>query len=421
MTDGQRYEVAVVGGGPAGLAAALALGRLGLDVALVAPLHRAPGQPEDERTAALLPGSVELMRNLGAWRQAGSEGEAISAIRIIDDTGALLRAPEVLFSAAEVGLEAFGFNVPNRALVAALEEAVRAPASAVAVHEAGVEALEIGTGSVRLHLRGGGRLEAGLVVGADGRNSVSRRSAGIAARSWSYPQSALVCSFTHGRAHGGVSTEFHRSGGPVTTVPLPGRASSLVWVDRPEAAERLARLEQASFRMRLEEQLNGLLGPAGTIGARAVFPLSGLAAERLGARRVALVGEAGHVLPPIGAQGLNLGLRDVAALADCLADALRLGRDPGGPETLEAYTEARRIDVASRVMTVDLLNRSLISDLLPVHLARGLGLHALKAIGPLRRLVVREGLQPSLSAPALMQPGGLVWRFRSSPSRATKS
>ena len=421
MTNSQRYAVAVVGGGPAGLAAALAVGRLGLDVALVAPPRCAAGQPEDERTAALLPGSVELMRNLGAWQRARSEGEAISAIRIIDDTGALLRAPEVLFSAAEVGLEVFGYNVPNRALVAALEEAAHASANNVAFHEVGVERLEIGAERVRLHLHGGGPLEAGLVVGADGRNSVSRRSAAIAARSWEYPQSALVCSFTHGRAHDGVSTEFHRRGGPVTTVPLPDRASGLVWVDRPEAAERLVRLDQAAFRIRLEQQLNGLLGAVGTIGARAIFPLSGLVAERLGANRVALVGEAAHVLPPIGAQGLNLGFRDVAGLADCLADALRTGRDPGGPETLEAYTGARRIDVASRVMTVDLLNRSLVSDLLPVHLARGLGLHALKAIGPLRRLLVREGLQPSLSAPALMQPGGLVWRFRSSPSRATKS
>jgi 2-octaprenyl-6-methoxyphenol hydroxylase len=152
--------------------------------------------------------------------------------------------------------------------------------------------------------------------------------------------------------------------------------------------------------------LQGLLGGVGAIGPRAVFPLTGLSAEAFARNRVALVGEAAHVMPPIGAQGLNLGLRDGAALADCVADALRVARDPGGDETLDAYTLARRIDVSSRIYAIDVLNRSLISGLLPVHLARGLGLHALRAIGPLRRAVVREGLDHQLARPSLMQPGG---------------
>jgi 2-octaprenyl-6-methoxyphenol hydroxylase len=193
--------------------------------------------------------------------------------------------------------------------------------------------------------------------------------------------------------------------------------SSLVWVERPDEAQRLAALSEADFRAILEERLQGLLGSVGEIGPRAVFPLSGLTAERFGLNRVALVGEAGHVIPPIGAQGLNLGFRDAATLADCVADALAQGRDPGGAATLDAYSARRKPDVSSRITTIDVLNRSLISDLVPVHLARGLGIVALKALGPLRRFAIREGLQPSRELPALLLPDGArLLAQRASPS-----
>jgi 2-octaprenyl-6-methoxyphenol hydroxylase len=150
----------------------------------------------------------------------------------------------------------------------------------------------------------------------------------------------------------------------------------------------------------------GLLGSIGEVGPRAVFPLSGLSAETQARGRVALVGEAAHVIPPIGAQGLNLSLRDAGTLADCVADALRDKRDIGGPETLARYAAARGGDVTQRIWTVDLLNRSLISALAPVHLARAAGLAALATVGPLRRFVVREGVQPALATPSLMQADG---------------
>jgi 2-octaprenyl-6-methoxyphenol hydroxylase len=402
-----RVSAVVVGGGPAGLAAALCLGRLGIETALVGPAHRPAGGDHDHRTAALFTGSIELLRNLGAWGGVEAASEPLEAIRIIDDTGALLRAPEVVFTAAEVGLDVFGANVPNQALVASLLEAALRPGSNVSfIETAGVTRLEIGKGSVRLNLQEGGAIEAQLVAGADGRRSICREQAGIGVSTWDYPQSALVCSFAHERPHKRISTEFHRPAGPCTTVPLPGNASSLVWVETRAEAQRLAGLDEDAFREALETRLQGLLGGVGAIGPRAVFPLSGLSTEAFARNRVALVGEASHVIPPIGAQGLNLGLRDGAALADCVADALSEGRDPGGAETLDAYNRARRVDVSSRIYGIDVLNRSLISGLLPVHLARGLGLHALRAIGPLRRAVVREGLDHQLAKPSLMQPGG---------------
>lgn len=401
------FTAAVVGGGPAGLATALGLGKAGADVLLTAPPHRAMGTRPDTRTAALFAGSIELLRNLGAWDLIAPDCAPIVAIRIIDDTGALLRAPEALFTAAEVGRDVFGWNVPNRAIVSGLLAAAAAPGSRIFLHETtGIAGVETGTDVATLMSREGCSFEARLIVGADGRNSVCREAAGIPTRTWRYEQAALVTTFRHARPHHGISTEFHRPAGPLTTVPLPGDASSLVWVERPEETQRLAMLDDGAFRDALEDRLQGLLGTVGEIGSRTLFPLSGLTAEAFGRNRVALVGEAAHVIPPIGAQGLNLGLRDAATLADCVAAALAEGRDPGGPQTLDAFSASRRPDVTSRIATVDVLNRSLISGLLPVHLARGLGILALQAIGPLRRLAIREGLQPSGDLPALLMPDG---------------
>lgn len=413
------YSVAVVGGGPAGLATALGLGRAGADVLLAAPPHRPLGQTPDTRTAALFAGSIELLKNVGAWDLVAPHSAPIGAIRIIDDTGALLRAPEVVFTASEVGRDVFGWNVPNSALVSALLTVAAEPGSGVRhLETAGIAQVEIVQDAARLTSREGDTFEARLVAGADGRNSICRAAAGIATRAWNYAQAAVVTSFRHTRPHGGISTEFHRPAGPFTVVPLPGFASSLVWVERPDEAQRLAALDDAAFREALEERLQGLLGTVGEIGSRTVFPLSGLTAEVFARNRVALIGEAGHVIPPIGAQGLNLGLRDAATLADCVAMAIADGRDPGGPQTLEAYSALRRADVTSRIATVDVLNRSLVSGLLPVHLARGFGIVALKAFGPLRRLAIREGLQPSGELPALLMPDGarlLAERSRPAP------
>jgi 2-octaprenyl-6-methoxyphenol hydroxylase len=398
MKNDAMLDVAVVGAGPAGLAAALAMARQGVEVAVIAPRTDAA----DNRTAALFTSSLQLLRSLGAWDDCSASSEPIKAIRIIDDMGSLLRAPEVLFPASEVGLEVLGYNIPNVVLTGALRRQAQA-SDTITFHETAAAGIDIGAASADLRLADGTGLSARLIVGADGRKSLCRTAAGIGTRDWAYEQSALTCTFAHQRAHDGISTEFHRPAGPLTVVPLPGRSSALVWVDRPAIAQRLAGLDETAFRGALEARLQGLLGPIIEIGPRGVFPLSGLVAETGARNRVALVGEAAHVVPPIGAQGLNLGLRDAALLADCIGDAVRLGGDIGGPQTLEAYARARRLDVATRVWSIDFLNRTLISGFLPVQLLRGLGLHALKTIGPLRRLAIREGLTPSYVTPSLMR------------------
>lgn len=392
------------------MAAALSIGSLDIDLTLITPPLPADKSSEDRRTAALFAGSVTLLCNLGVWAKCQHLCAPLTGIRIVDDTGGLLRAPEVVFKASEVGLETFGHNVPNALITRVLEDAIAGRPN-IRVHRTrSVTDIKVDPdrGTALLTLAEGDRIETRFVVGADGRASPSRAAAGIATRTWTYPQTALVTTFAHGRSHHGLSTELHRPAGPLTTVPMPGNWSSLVWVERPDEARRLAALDEPEFRLDLEARLQGLLGPITETTPRATFPLTGLSAETAGRNRVALVGEAAHVIPPIGAQGLNLGLRDAATLADSVADAIAAGREIGGATMLAAYAEVRRLDIATRVTGIDLLNRSLIMDMVPTHLLRGLGLHVLNAVGPLKRWIVREGLQPSQATASLMRPDGVA-------------
>ena len=205
--------------------------------------------------------------------------------------------------------------------------------------------------------------------------------------------------------HRGVSIELHRKGGSVTTVPLTDAfASSVIWVGESAEIDGLMRLDAKGFETALAGRLDGLLGRIGEIGARAHFPVTRLNAESLVGPRTALVGEAGHVLPPIGAQGLNLGLRDVATLADCVGAALTRGGDPGSDEVLSAYDRARKLDVLTRTLGIDLLSRSLLSGFLPIQAVRGVVSYGLNALPPLRRLVMRIGMEPPTELPSLMRP-----------------
>ncbi len=398
-------ECAIVGSGATGLTAALALAATGFEVVLIGPAPPVKSQ-QDTRTAALFPSSIELLRTLGVFEPVAATSAPLAAIRLVDATDGLLRAPEVLFTAAEVGLSSFGYNVPNAALIAALAEAVRNEPRITWLADGEAQSIAPGPDGVRITAAAGVTISARLVVGADGRGSRCRTAAGIDAKVWDYPQAALTTSFGHARPHRSISTEFHRQAGPLTTVPMPGHRSSLVWVERPAIAERLAALPASEFTAALEAHLKGLLGAIGDVGPIRVFQLGGLEAERLGRNRIALVGEAAHAFPPIGAQGLNLGFRDVAAMVECVAMARLRCQDIGSEAVLAAYSASRARDVASRVAGVDLLNRSLLTELLPVQLARGAGLHALKTIAPLRRWAIAAGLSSPGPLPRLMQPGG---------------
>lgn len=385
----QELDIAVVGGGPAGLTAALAAGRTGARTALIA--RRVPYG--DNRTTALLHASIEILEDLDVWQACRDRAAPLHVMRLVDDSGRLIRAPELRFDCHEIGLDAFGYNIENRHLVEALEARVLDCPALTRIDD-NAETVEASDADVVIRCRQGRTVRSRLVIGADGRHSICRTAALIDIRRRPLDQSALTLNIAHTRPHNGASTEFHTASGPCVFVPLPGDRSSVVWVTRPEEAMRLSTLADDDLAREVERQSHFHLGPLRVEPARHVFPLAFEQAQRIAAHRIALVGEAAHVLPPIGAQGLNLGLRDSAEIAALAAQALAHGHDPGGEIVLSDYRRKRQLDIFSRSFMVDVANRSLLSDLLPVQLARSIGMQALHEIGPLRRFVMRQAIAP---------------------------
>jgi 2-octaprenyl-6-methoxyphenol hydroxylase len=382
----KTFEIAVIGGGLAGMIAAIALGRGGRNVALIAP----PAPRQDRRTTALMDQSIRFLDRLTLWDKLKPAAAPLATMRIIDGTNRLLRAPTTTFRSAEVGLEAFGYNFPNKALMEVLEAAVSAEGN-ITRFTAFAAAIEVSADIVAITLADGETLAAEFAIGADGRKSMLRETVGIDTRNWSYPQTAMVLNFAHSLPHENISTEFHTENGPFTQVPLPGNRSSLVWVQNPSDAQARSEMSLAALSNVVEERMQSLLGKVTVEEGVQIWPLSGMMAHRSGKGRVALIGEAAHVFPPIGAQGLNLSLRDVMALSDILCGRPEL---PVPADAGNQFDRKRRADIMTRTASVDVLNRSLLSDFLPVQVMRAAGLHILAALPPLRNLVMREGIEP---------------------------
>ncbi len=394
---GLACDVLIAGAGLAGLTAAIAFAQAGFRVVSCGPDERTARG----RTVAMLDRSVDYLESLGLWAAIEPSAAAMRGLRLIDDTGALFPPRPVEFHCSEVGLESFGWNIENDRLADAHAacaertpglERIRTP---VASYDfAGETALA--------RLDDGRVVAADLVVGADGRASQARRAAGLSMRAHRYPQSALTAFLTHRLPHGDTSTEFHTRQGPFTLVPLPPREaapdrSSLVWVMSDGEARRRATLDDAALAREIERQARSMLGAMRLEGRPGVFPMVRQVVPHIAAARLALVGDAAHAFPPIGAQGLNLGLRDVEAIVASATEARTGRRDIGGREALDDYEGARRSDIASRTAVVDGLNRALLTRFAPVDLARGAGLATLGIVGPLRRFVMREGVAPRLA------------------------
>ncbi|WP_172122994.1 FAD-dependent monooxygenase [Devosia sp. 919] len=378
-------DAIVVGGGLVGLAAAIAVAKTGLQV-----IHLAPPGPVDNRTSALMMPSVEFLRSAGLIDQPEVLGHRLSEIRIIDATGRLIRAPETLFEARESGLEAFGWNFANQRLLAQFRERA-AQLPNLETRPIGVAEFAYGPEAPELTLTDGSRLRAPLIVGADGKKSLIRSAAGFRARENGFTQAALVCDLELARPIGGMSIEFHYPQGPFTLVPAGDNRANLVWIDDREVlreaqaggAERLLPIFQAKSQR--------LFGAISLATPAHVFPLSTLSVERAGERGVVLVGEAAHAFPPIGAQGLNLGLRDVADLAAVL-QGVSTSKQGWAEAVSEAYSGRRAADLARTGGMVDALFRSLLADMLPVQAVRSAGLWALKLLPGLRRQAFSLGM-----------------------------
>ena len=380
------YDVAVIGGGLAGSVASLAAAAEGWRVAFIAP----PPPRQDGRTTALLSESIDFLARLGLWEQVRPVSAPLRTMRILDGTSRLFRAPPVSFRSSEIDLDAFGYNIPNQPLFDVLHAATRQSAL-IDRFESPMAEADQSEDDITLTLEDGTKVKALAALAADGRGSKLRQAVGIKVRTWSYPQTALVMNFSHRIGHADTSTEFHTEQGPFTQVPLPGNRSSLVWAVRPEDVDAILALPRDALNTEVETRMRSILGAVEVEGDVQAWPLSSLIAESFGKGRTMLVGETGHAFPPIGAQGLNLGLRDIMQAVECIIDA---GGPEHAPQAVAAFDRKRRADVTSRTAGVDLLNRALLSSVLPMQALRAGGLAALSAIPPLRLLAMREGMTP---------------------------
>jgi 2-octaprenyl-6-methoxyphenol hydroxylase len=395
-------ELLIVGGGLNGVLLAIACAGAGLAVAVVdredpaAMLDRG----FDGRSSAVAYGSQQVLSGLGLWPLIAAKAEPILEIRVADGNAPLF----LHYNHRELGTDApLGWIVENRVLRHALIEHARSLPTLAFIAPLTVEAVMASADAAEAALSDGRRLTARLAAAADGAGSPLRRAAGIRTVEWRYRQTAIVTTVRHARPHAGIAVEHFLPAGPFAILPMTGNRSSIVWTEREELAPRLMALSDPEFAAELAARFGDFLGAVEPVGPRWSYPVGLMLAERYVDRRLALVGEAAHLIHPIAGQGLNLGIRDVAALAEIIIDQRRLGLDIGDDAPLRRYQEWRRLDALLLATVTDGLNRLFSNSIPPLRLARDLGLAAVNRMPPVKRFLMRDAMGITGDLPRLLR------------------
>jgi 2-octaprenyl-6-methoxyphenol hydroxylase len=405
--DASRLDAAIVGGGIVGQTLAVALADAGFAVAIFD--RDAPAKQLDVgfdgRASAVALGSQRILESLGVWADIAAAAGPIRDIRVSDGPSRLFLHYDHRAAgerAADGSAAPLGFIVENRTLRQALATALAAR-PAIALHApAAVASIAVEPAGAVVTLESGAQYRAGLVIGADGRGSVVRRAAGIATAAWDYPQTAIVTAVRHAVPHRGIAHERFLPAGPFALLPLKDPTlSSVVWTERRDLVQSLLALDDRTLGAEMTERFGPSLGPLALEGPRWTWPLKLHHAARYAAPRLVLAGDAAHGIHPIAGQGLNLGWRDVAALAEVLVDARRLGQDIGTLDVLGRYEAWRRPDTLALVMATDGLNRLFGNDLAPIRLARDLGLGVVNRLPGLKRVLMRQAMGLNGNLPRL--------------------
>ena len=397
----QPFDVAICGGGMVGMSLAIALARAGMQVALLekTTLLSQLEPSFDGRVSAIAEGSRRILEHIGAWEGMAPYAEPILDIRVSDGG-----TPFFLhYDHEEVGDAPFGYIVENRYIRHALHNAAEELSNLAVLDNTSFGRFECDDAGVTLHLEGKPAIRCRLLVGADGRHSRLRAQAGIKAIGWKYHQTAIVCTIRHELPHHGLAQERFLPAGPFAVLPMQNNHSSLVWVEPDDRVKLYLDLPEKEFVQEIAERVGGYLGKISAAGLRFSYPLSLMHARSYIGPRLALIGDAAHAIHPIAGQGVNLGFRDVAVLAELLADKFRLGLDIGSSDVLLHYQRWRRFDNTAMLAVTDSLNRLFSNSLPPVRLARDLGMWAVSKLPPLKRFFMRDAMGLAGDLPAMMK------------------
>ena len=396
-----KTDILIAGGGLVGGTLACALASAGFAVVVVDQQAPRDGLEAsfDGRASAIALTSKHVLDQLGLWAPIASDTQAINDIRVTDGDSPLF----LHYDHDDIGAEAFGYMVENRSIRKALHGRIGELANLTLRAPARIETLDCSSSGVQATLDDGLVVKARLIIGAEGRNSPTRDHAGIALTGWSYHQTGIVCTVEHEYPHDGIAHEHFLPAGPFAILPLTGNRSSIVWTERADLSPAIMALNDDEFLAELKSRFGDFLGDVKVHGPRWAYPLSLQYADRATDTRLALAGDAAHGMHPIAGQGLNMGLRDVAALAEVLVDARRLGLDPGDALVLEKYERWRRFDNTLMLAMTDLLNRLFSNDIAPLALARNVGLAAVNKMPPVKKLFMKHAMGVVGDLPRLMR------------------